>query len=207
MPARLNLVGKKYNKLTVIKFDHVNKHGQAMWLCRCDCGNKTVVNGRNLRNNNTKSCGCLIKGASTRVGKKTHGMSKSPEFIAWRSMKNRCTNKQCKSFKNYGGRGIKVCDRWIESFQNFYDDMGQRPSKKHSIDRIDNDGDYTPENCRWTTDIKQNNNLRRNVYIECDGETKTIAEWSKFLNVPYFKIHYRLHNGFDMEQVIKSMKS
>jgi len=109
----------------------------------------------------------------------THGMSKTPEHRAWRAMKNRCFNPNNKNYSDYGGRGIKVCDRWLNSFENFLADMKSRPTAKHSIDRIDNDGDYSPKNCKWSTKAEQDNNRRSNRLITIGCVTLTIAQWTK----------------------------
>ena len=136
-----------------------------MWSCRCDCGKKVKVKAFHLKSGHTKSCGCLRKEIA-KIGKHkiTHNMSKTPEYKAWNNMKNRCNNPNNKDYKDYGGRGIKVCDHWLESFENFYSDMGDKPFPKilYSIDRVDNNGDYTPENCKRTTQKQQANNRRNN---------------------------------------------
>lgn len=145
-------LGNKYNRLTVI--GEVEKQSRKRYLkCVCDCGQQTVVRSDKLKSGHTKSCGCLqrerVRDALSKT--KTHGMTNSSEYYIWCGMKSRCFNENNKRYKNYGGRGITVCDRWRDSFENFYEDMGPRPSSIHQIDRINNDGNYEPGNCKWRT--------------------------------------------------------
>jgi hypothetical protein len=133
---------------------------------------------------------------------KTHGMSNTVEFSTWTDIKSRCYNKNLKHYSRYGGRGIKVCQRWLDSFENFYKDMGKRPSDNHSIERIDNDGDYSPNNCKWATLIEQANNKRTSHYITIKGKTKTIAEWSKITGLSIAMIWYRIKAGYTKESLI-----
>jgi hypothetical protein len=138
-----------------------------------------------------------------RIGNKfrqTHGKTNTPEFWVWRTMKSRCNNPNRPEYKRYGGRGIKVCERWLKSFQNFYDDMGQRPSKYHQIDRINNDGNYEPANCKWVMPSENANNTSANRLITWNGETRTITEWARSLNLNRAAIGKRLANGWTVEQ-------
>ena len=151
-----DLTDKVFGRLTVKSLSNQRTNqGGARWKCDCECGNPTVVAAGNLTSGAVRSCGCLAKEAQKTNGKvnnTTHGKSGTSEYNIWHGMKQRCLNPKNKGFPNYGGRGITVCDRWINSFENFYEDMGPRPSLEHSIDRKENNGNYEPGNCHWTTE-------------------------------------------------------
>lgn len=162
---RVNLAGLKFGKLTAISPNGTGKGGETMWLCECECGNQTTVSRGNLKKLTTRSCGCLKFGLfKIEHGRKVkHGRNDTTEHRIWRGMKQRCLNSKDHAYKHYGGRGITICQRWLDNFQNFFDDMGPRPTSKHSIDRIDNDGNYEPGNCKWSTPSEQNSNQRRSM--------------------------------------------
>lgn len=172
-------IGKKFGRLTVVSFLHRDSSGRGNWvLCSCDCGGSKTVLFSKL-GHHINSCGCLKReGNNTKHG---CGRPSSPtrEYRVWVQMKARCTNPNIPNYVNYGGRGIMVCDRWRNNFQNFIDDIGLRPSKYHSLDRIDPNGNYEPSNCRWATVHVQTRNRRNNHWIEYGGERMIHADWAK----------------------------
>lgn len=151
-----DITGKRFGYLVVIRRGR-NYRTSATWICRCDCGTEKEIRGHDLRSGHIVSCSCQ---RNRNRNRRTHGMSRTAEYKAWRDMLARCARPTNKSFKNYGGRGIKVCQRWRDRFENFLADMGRKPSPELSIDRINNDGNYKPGNCRWATLKEQNNNQR-----------------------------------------------
>ena len=157
-----NLIGLKFGRWTLIEFAGYAKNYVAKWKCRCDCGNEAVVQLSNLKSGNSKSCGCLSKEmAGARVYKHGYASKNTKEYAAWLSMKTRCYNPNYQHFKDYGGRGIKICERWLNSFENFLADIGKAPDELHSLDRyINNDGNYEPGNVRWATSSEQIQNRR-----------------------------------------------
>lgn len=161
MAKKMDLTGQTFGRLTVIKEvePHIQPSGEKKikWFCECSCGKETLVTTGSLRSGDTKSCGCLREENANRG----HNMSKSAEHNTWISIKTRCYNRNSKDYIDYGGRGIKVCDRWLESFENFLEDMGSRPSDDHSIERVNISGDYSPKNCIWIENKKQARNKRK----------------------------------------------
>lgn len=137
-------------------------------------------------------------------GASQHGMCKTPEYKAWGKMKERCNNSKCKSYHNYGGRGILVCDRWLHSFKNFLIDMGMRPSPKHSLDRINNNDNYFPENCKWSTATQQTNNQRKTVFFTYKGKTQSVSEWGREYNIEPFVLHGRINTGWPIEKALNA---
>ena len=181
----IDMIGKTFGRLTVIK-RVPNKGKNARWGCICSCGEYVEVDGCHLRNGGVKSCGCILKESKWN---KTHGLSNSRIYEIWHGMKNRCDNGN----KNYGGRGITVCNEWKNSFDTFYEwALNNGYNETLTIDRIDVNGNYCPENCRWATITEQQNNKRTNVIIEYDGVSHTVSEWAKILNIKRETLFKRL---------------
>lgn len=198
-----DLVGQKFGRLTVIKFDHSDSRHESYWLCECSCENKTLVcaSRTHLLTGNTVSCGCY-RSDNMRERSTTHGMSSTRLYHIWEHMRHRCNDKNDDAYDRYGGRGIAVSNEW-EIFENFRDwALSNGYSDELSIDRRDNNGNYTSDNCRWADSFTQANNTRKNRYISYGGETHTISEWSRILGVNYNTLFYRVkHNNMrDFEQ-------
>jgi len=172
-------IGMKFNRWTLVK--KVAKGYEAYWECICDCGNQKTVRQADLKSGKTQSCGCLQKEIA-RSSNIKHGQADSPEYGIWLGVKQRCLNPNFRFFKDYGGRGIKVCDRWFD-FANFLQDMGKRPTPKHTIERVNNDGDYEPNNCCWATRKEQSNNQRKTILLTYQGKTKSLSQWCEELNL------------------------
>jgi hypothetical protein len=191
-----SLLGQRFGRLTVTS--HVGvRHGKHHWACTCDCGGSATVPTGALRSGNTRSCGCLHVATVT-----THGHSRSSEYRIWLTMIQRCDNPRAAAYDRYGGRGIRVCERWLQSFENFLEDVGPRPSLEHSIDRIDNDGHYEPGNCRWATKLVQVRNQSRNRYLTFAGETLTISEWAQRYGLAPNVLGNRISGGWPAEKAL-----
>lgn len=204
-PRFQDLTGKSFGRLTVIAYagsvKSPNGKNIPTWMVRCECGREKTVRGYDLKSNKSGSCGCYRK-EQLLASNVSHGMSDTKTYYIWKTMIQRCTNKKCKSFCRYGGRGIKVCDQWLESFENFFDDMGPAPPYM-SIDRFpNNDGNYEPGNCRWATKIQQANNTRTNKFIEFQGERLTISQWSKKTGISEKILSARIRRGWSIEHAL-----
>ncbi len=181
---KIDLTGKRFGKLVAIKpSDRKYMDRSLMWECVCDCGQNPTVLGSSLRNGNTKSCGCYMREIWKKGTTTTHGMAGTRVYHAFYSMHRRCTVKKSKDWPLYGGRGIAVCERWNRptGFVNFLADMGEPPAGT-SLERIDNNGNYEPGNCKWATSEQQSNNRRITRFITWNGQTRTLTDWSKSLN-------------------------
>lgn len=197
-----NIVGKKYGILEVKSFSHVKKR-HTYWICECECGNTKVIRGDTL--NVVKSCGCLKKQQDkvNLIANHRHKKSGTRLYTEWISMKDRCNNPNNKRYSRYGGRGIRICDSWNARFENFQEwAINNGYADDLTIDRIDVDGNYEPDNCRWVTRQVQNNNTSRTVKITHDGKTMSMMEWSKELNIPYHKLSYRHKKGIEGEEIL-----
>lgn len=182
MSIFIDLTGKRFGRWVVLNRGGVNKHGRILWKCRCDCGSEREVSSGNLLRHLTKSCGCQRRETAARQA--LHHLTRTPEWNTWVGIRNRCSNRKEPAYKYYGARGISVCDRWQESFTNFLADMGPKPGPKFSIDRVDNDGNYEPGNCRWATQLEQVNNTRHNTHLTFQSRTQNISQWAKELGFP-----------------------
>ena len=195
-----DLTGKKFGKLEVIGV-HDTGSRKTYYVCQCDCGNVKVVRADSLISGATKSCGCIKKeqDKTNLTANHRHKMSGTRIYETWQDMKRRCYNKQNVRYNRYGGRGIKVCEEWLNNFQSFYDwAIRNGYSDDLTIDRIDNDGNYEPSNCRWSTVKEQCNNRSSNINIAIGNETKSLMSWCEIFNVDYKKVHARYQrNGYE----------
>jgi hypothetical protein len=200
MGKMIDWTGQKIGRLTVVSVDSKDIHGHYKWKCVCECGNEVIVFSDNLKKGHTQSCGCIHSEVTSKI-KTTHGLrNSSPIYNVWCSMKQRCNDKNCKSYPNYGGRGISICERWND-FKNFSDDMFPTYKKSLTIDRINVNGNYEPNNCRWATQKTQMNNTRRNVFIEYNGEIDTVTNICNKYSINYTTIQSRVRNlGYSYEK-------
>lgn len=210
MRIRVDRIGKQYGRLKVIgggqDFPEPNGRVRPAWVCQCSCGNTVTVRGDDLHSGRTQSCGCyqLDRIAESLT---THGeggkRTKTVEYYIWSGMIQRCVNEKDQFFENYGGRGIKICDRWRNSFECFLEDMGRRPSPKHSIDRIDNDGNYEPGNVRWATQTQQMRNQRKTIFITLDGEKIALQDACERFGQPVPRVKTRIFKlGWDVRKAL-----
>ncbi|KKM72229.1 hypothetical protein LCGC14_1422620 [marine sediment metagenome] len=195
MSRLIDLTGQKFERLLVVKYAGKKKSGATLWLCVCDCSKEKIIIGSHLKNGNTKSCGCLQKEIASishaKHGHKTRAKT-SKTYQSWQSMIKRCVNPKNKDYLHYGGRGIKVCQRWRNSFENFLKDMHEAP-EGYQIDRIDNDGNYCKSNCRWVTSRINNRNKRNNHLITYNNKTQCLIEWAEDYDIPYKTLFARIN--------------
>lgn len=221
----IDITGSRFGRLRVAsKHPLPSKSGGSLWDCVCDCGTTKTVNGSNLRNGSVQSCGCLAHEWAQHMGanrefiarraekvvkhgnKRRSGMT--VEYRTWLGMKRRCYDPKYKDYPNWGGRGIRVCERWNESFEAFLSDMGPRPAGLYSIDRIDPNGDYCPENCRWATMVEQcSEHCRTNIELTHDGVAyPSLAAACRALGIPHSRAYMRLQAGLPMERVLATRR-
>lgn len=200
MATKIIPVGTVFGRLTVTGVGEPTREAcglrQSTSVVSCECGNAKEVRNNSLRRGRSQSCGCFCP-----IPEKTHGLHGTPEYDAWKGMIQRTKNPQHKSYENYGGRGISVCERW-NSLENFMADMGPRPSRTHSIDRIDNERGYEPSNCRWATRADQANNKRTNVRLTFYGKTMTVAGWSRISQISQSTIAERINRGWSEKTAV-----
>lgn len=197
MTKPLNLIGLKFNRLTVIKREPNNRWGQTRWLCRCDCGKLTVVGGTDLKKGHIKSCGCLNLETSLKnlPDNSTHHTSRTHLYSVWSLMKQRCENPKHKSYAYYGGRGIKICAEWHDAATFFEWARSSGYREDLSLERINVNGDYEPSNCTWVTMREQARNKRNNVWIEYQGQKMLLSDVAKLLGLTYPALKWRYDHG------------
>lgn len=199
----IDRIGQRVGKLVIIERAANKVEGsvkRACWLCKCDCGNEIIVSSHSLSKalkgkGGTRSCGCL-----TKIKPVKHGLCESKIYRIWASMIQRCSNPKNPAYMSYGGRGITVCERWL-NFSNFYEDMGSRPPSK-TLDRVDNSLGYSKDNCRWATRKEQGNNRRTNLIIAFNGKKKTLSQWADFTGLSTYCIRYRINSGWSTEKTL-----
>lgn len=202
MGRSIDISNQVFGRLTAIKYIGKNNHGDSQWLCQCECGKQSIVATYRLRNGHTRSFGCLNK-EITLEKSTTHGLSHTKLYSVWKAMLSRCNNPKNKAYKHYGLRGIKVCKEWMD-LQRFYDwAMNSGFKKGLELERIDNDGDYEPNNCKWATRQEQVNNTRRNIKIEINGITKTLKQWADNYGLKTNTVQYRYYRGLRGINLIK----
>jgi hypothetical protein len=197
----LDLTGMRFGRLLVVQRAGTGRRGKSTaptWECRCDCGETSIVLGPNLRRGWTTSCGCKTR---------RHGMFGTAEYAAWNAMLDRCTNPKNRNYPNYGGRGIAVCSAWAEDFAVFFRDMGPRPAPDMSLDRVNNDGNYEPQNCRWATRVMQARNKRVSRVLVVGGVSATVAEWAERTGIGRSTLKERLRRGWSPEQSVTTPTS
>lgn len=213
MPNLIDLTGMRFDRLLVLgRAD--SRNGRTMWKCQCDCGNTVIVGGKDMKSGKTKSCGCyhkdhlhlppVMRGEQNPSYK--HGSTGTKLYFVWASMIQRCTNKNNKGFSRYGARGISVCDEWRDSSAFIEWALANGYRDGLSIDRIDNDGNYCPENCRWVDSETQSNNRRCNIIVSRGGETHTLSEWARIKNLPYKVVLARYYRNGDNYKLFSEVK-
>lgn len=211
MTKAADLAGMKFGKLTAISRVENTTRGHTQWLCCCECGGEKIAQAAYLNKGTTRSCGCLgVEQRKNAAKSRCHEGSKTnntAEYYSWQNMIDRCYKPTARGYKDYGGRGIIVCERWRSSFANFVADMGRRPDGM-TLDRTNTDANYAPENCRWATRTEQANNRRTNRIITIDGKSMTVAQWARQLGISCRVIHARLYSGMnEHDSVMKPVRN
>jgi hypothetical protein len=210
---KTDLTGQRFGRLLVLReAPRLGQRGsreywRRRWVCRCDCGTEWITTMDNLHAGDTASCGCW-KREDLGNRRRTHGRTYSTEYHVWASMKQRCTNPHAEHYEDYGGRGITICAEWLDSFEKFLADMGPRPSPYFTLDRRDNDGPYTKDNCRWATRNEQANNRRERragmMLVTHDNRTQTLAAWAREKGLNKHTLYCRLHRGWSTHRAFTS---
>lgn len=202
MGKLIDLTGRRFGRLVVIERSENSKDGKACWLCHCDCGKNVTVRGKDLRTEKQVSCGCMKKERVANINK-LHGQRNSRLYRIWCAMKCRTQNSNAWNYKYYGGKGVSICPEWHKSFMLFQKwAMNNGYNDNLTIERIDNDKGYSPDNCRWIEQQEQKNNTSRNIFLTFNGETNSIARWAKKLKIGYSTIYARLKRGWTVEQAL-----
>jgi hypothetical protein len=201
-PRFIDLTGQRYGRLIVREFVKRERR-KSLWRCDCDCGNVVVVVASTIRSGNTRSCGC-IRAEQVTARNYRHGKRSLPEYRVWLTMKDRCHNPRCRNYKDYGGRGIVVCDAWRASFEQFITDLGPRPAGGYTLERIDNDGPYSADNCAWIPWQRQAANTRANIRLTLGAVTKLISHWAADLGVAVRTLRARQKKGWDDAKVLST---
>jgi len=200
--------GQRFGRLVAVSFDSRGPRGRALWSFRCDCGTEATKRTDAVLSGQVQSCGCLQRESRKLVNTK-HGQNPkggpTPEYRCWQNMMTRCRNQNYEKRHSYGGRGISVCERW-ENFEAFFADMGQRPSPAHSIDRVDNDGNYEPGNCRWATLAEQTRNRRSNHIITFQGQQMCLKDACALAGQPYKTVWTRVKRGYSVEEALAATR-
>jgi hypothetical protein len=202
-----DISGLRFGRLIAVEIVGITKKQERIWKCKCDCGNETEVTVVRLMNGTTKSCGCIQKELSSKRAKtgisKIHGYHGTRVYICYKSMMERCCNPNNRAYKNYGGRGIKICDEWMHNPKAFIDWALNNGYKDNlTIERINVNGNYEPSNCKWATIKQQNNNRRSNKFITINNETKTLQEWADYVGILSSTINRRINKGWDYERAV-----
>lgn len=199
----INLLGRKFGRLTVISRASNNKHGKARWLCQCECGKRKAILANSLLSGKTKSCGCYRKEVAPHNNLPKHGMSGTRLWTIWCGMKSRCYYPKNIAFKNYGDRGIRVCPEWVDNFLAFHEwALKNGYADNLTIDRINCDGNYEPSNCKWSTYEEQENNRRDTVYLTIQGQTLPVSEWAKKSGISAATLRNRISSGWEESEML-----